>query len=67
MKDKGTVLKELKSERGTLEEKRNKLESFLKNNEEMNVFQKELLIEQLLIMNNYINVLSARIRNLLER
>ena len=67
MKNEEKVIKELKNERGTLEEKRNKLENFLYNNQEMNVFQKELLIEQLMIMECYINVLSRRIKNLLER
>lgn len=67
MKENKVVIKELKQERGLLEEKRNKLENFLKDNQEMNVFHKELLIDQLNIIRAYIDILGRRIVDLLER
>jgi hypothetical protein len=67
MKDNETVLKELKEERFLLEGKRDKIENFLEINKEMNVFHKELLLEQLMIIARYIDILSRRISNLLER
>lgn len=65
MKDNEAVLKELKKERNSLIEKRNKLENFLEENKEMNFTHKELLIEQLLIMYQYVGVLNRRIADLL--
>lgn len=65
MRDDDTVLKELKKERNSLIEKRNKLENFLEENKEMNFTHKELLMEQLLIMYQYVGVLNRRIADLL--
>lgn len=65
MKDKERLIKDLKSERGALEEKRNKIENFLHNND-MDAINRKLLVEQLITINNYIDVLSRRIKYLVE-
>lgn len=66
MKD-NKVLICLKHERKELEERRNKLETFIKNTgEDIRYAHYELLIQQLEVINDYIRILSIRINDLLN-
>lgn len=68
MKDKIKVINKLRNERTELITKLNKLESFIINSsEEITFDQFNLLIEQSIILSNYIKVLSSRIKDLIQQ
>ena len=59
------VIFKLKKERSELEEKRNKLETALYNKNEFTTDYKYYMRTQLEIMNNYIDILSKRINEII--